>query len=147
MTNNKSLIFMVVAALGLGLAWLFAAWAGAGLQQAQAAVGKVEQAEKGLVALKEQLTRWENAGSQTLGSVEPVALNAIFLPAELPKSAQLLAGLYADHGYFNLRQFSLSWGDNDKSDSGSVAQMTVNGEKIFIGQHKQPAAPAVEGGH
>lgn len=139
MTNNKSFIFMVAASLALGFAWLFAGWAGAGLEQAKTAVEKVGQAEKDLAALKEQVVHWEKAGAQALGSVEPVALDARFLPSELPKSAPLLAGLYADHGYFNLHHFVFSWGEGDGAEVGNVAKMTVAGEKMFLGQ-RAPAS-------
>ncbi|MDP1605164.1 MAG: hypothetical protein Q8L93_00710 [Rhodocyclaceae bacterium] len=142
MTNNKSFIFLVAASLALGFAWLFAGWAGAGLGQAKTAVQRVGQAEKDLATLNEQVLRWEKAGAQSLGSVEPVALDAKFLPSELPKSALLLAGLYADHGYFNLRRFVFSWGETGGDVAGSVARMTVEGEKVFLGQRAPVTAAA-----
>lgn len=142
MTNNKPFIFLAVASLLLAAAWLAAGWAGAGLEQARAGMQKVEQAEKDVATLKEQLARWEAVGKRSMGSVEPVALNAKFLPAELPKSATLLAGLYAQHGYFNLRHFSLSWGSGAGAEAvGDIALMTVAGEKVFLGQ-REPAPPA-----
>lgn len=141
MTTNKPFIFLALASLVLGIAWLAAGWAGAGLEQAKSAVRKVEQAEKDLATLNEQVLRWEKAGAQSLGSVEPVALDAKFLPSELPRSALLLAGLYANHGYFNLRHFAFSWGETGGDGAGSVARMTVEGEKVFLGQ-RAPMATA-----
>lgn len=146
MSNNKPFIFLAIASLLLAAAWLAAGWAGAGLKQVQAAMQKVEQAEKDIATLKDQLARWEAAGKRSLGSVEPVALDAKFLPSELPKSAVLLAGLYGDHGYFNLRHFSLSWGSGAgapvvgevASAAGDIALMTVAGEKVFLGR-REPA--------
>jgi len=141
MTHNKSFIFLAIASLLLAAAWLAAGWAGAGQRQAQAAMQKLERAEKDVATLKEQLARWEALGKRSLGSVEPVALDAKFLPAELPRSAALLAGLYADHGYFNLRHFSLSWGSGAGTDGGDgaghvgdIAIMSVAGEKVFLGR-------------
>ena len=147
MTNNKSFVFLVIGSLLAGLGWLAAAWAGAGLAQVQTAVQGVARAEPDLVALKEQVVRWEQAGAVTIVSVEPVALGAKFAPGELPRSAQLLAGLYGEHGYFNLRHFVLSWGaDGGAGAADGMANMTVEGEKIFLGQRAplDKAAPAAK---
>jgi len=150
MTNDKPFIFLAIASLLLAAAWLAAGWAGAGQRQAQAAMQRVEQAERDVAALEQQLLRWEAVGKRALGSVEPVALDAQFLPAELPRSAALLAGLYADHGYFNLRHFSLAWGSGAGADGaaeavghvGDVVRMTVAGEKVFLGRPDPAPAAA-----
>jgi len=129
--TKKPFIFLVLASILFAVGWLAFGWAGAGLDKAQAGKQAVEKAEKDLADLKAQLALWEQAGQRTVASVQPVALEAKFAPHELPKTAELLAGLYADRGYFNLRSFSLSWGEAEGS--GSVAQMSVTGEKVFVG--------------
>ena len=129
--RNKSFIFMSIASLLLGIAWLFVTWSGTGLTQARAAAQQIERSEQDLAVFKRELARWEQVGVHALGSVEPVSLDTKFLPTELPKSAQILAGLYADHGYFNLRHFRFSWGQGN-AETGNVANMIVEGEKVFL---------------
>ena len=135
--RNKSFIFMSLASVLMAAAWLFAAWASTGMTQAKTAALQMNQTEQDLAHFKQELARWEMVGVHALGSVEPVLLDTKFVPTELPKSAQLLAGLYADHGYFNLRHFLFSW-NTGNAETNNVATMIIEGEKVFLAQGVPP---------
>lgn len=129
--SRTPFIFLTVASVLCALAWLGLGWAQASRSQAQTALRGLEQTRAELAQTQAQLARWEALGLQrVVGRVEPVALEAGFTPAELARSAVLLAGLYADHGYFNLHRFSLAWAaDGAQTD---MVRMTLQGEKVFV---------------
>jgi len=55
-----------------------------------------------------------------------VSLTADFAPNELPGINRVLAGMYADHGYLNLKSFDFAWG------AGGNVHVAVTGDKVFL---------------
>jgi len=134
MSTRKSFIFLLLASVFCAAAWLAHGWAQQGRTQAQQALQGLEQTRGEIEQLRTDLGRWEAAsarwgGTQATGRVEPVALQAAFLPSELQRSAALLAGLYADHGHFQLEHFSLSRGQEEAMTE--QVRMEVRGVKVF----------------
>jgi len=143
MSTHKSFLFLLLASVFCAAAWLAHGWAQQGRTQAQQALQGLEQTRAQVELLRTELARWDAAsarwgGAQAIGRVEPVALQAAFLPSELPRSAALLAGLYADHGHFLLEHFSLSWGQEGAATE--QVRMEVRGEKVFL-VTSAPAGP------
>lgn len=111
-----------------------------GADKAARSIEKLRQSEEALAKLKGQLARWkaENAGGGAgMPRVEPVALSADFSPGELPGIGKVLAGMYAENGFLNLKQFIFEWRDAPGTkDPGAVdgrtARLTVVGEKVFL---------------
>jgi len=133
--QNRPFIFMLLASVLCAVAWLAHGWAQQGRTQAQQALQGLEQTRAQIEQLQADLAHWEAAsarwgGAQAVGRVESVALEISFPPSDLPRSAALLAGLYADHGHFRLEYFSLSWEQDDEA--AEQVSMEVHGEKIFI---------------
>jgi len=140
MTLHKSFLFMLLASVFCAAAWLAHGWAQQGRAQAQQALQGLEQTRAQLEQLGLQLQRWEAVGQHAVGRVEPVALHVELPPAELARSAELLAGLYLEHGHFRLEHFSLERLEQDEAAGPASLSMTVRGEKIFTSQRAPESA-------
>ena len=136
-TSFTWLVAGSLVAAGGALAWRVTA---SGAEKADRALQQLKQSEDEFARVKAQLARWELAqavGGVGVPRVEPVALSADFSPAELPGIGRVLAGMYAEHGFLNLKQFVFELreasGPTDGTNvGGRVARITVHGEKVFL---------------
>ncbi|MDZ4202955.1 MAG: hypothetical protein U1C96_12510 [Gallionella sp.] len=132
--GKKSITLLVVGSLVAGLGAMAVHMTMVSAEKSKRSLEALAQSEAEFGRVKEQLDRWlkvQATGEVTVPRVEPVALSADFSPEEFPGINRVLAGMYADNGFLNLRSFVFTL-SGTAGPGGNVAHVTVSGEKVFM---------------
>ncbi len=139
--TRKTHLLLVAASLLLGISLsayqIEISWA----QSRKETMDNLNQAEAKLVALRRNITLYENfksgvVGDKALTKHEKVSVTSSFTAAELPKIPHFLTQAYEKDGFLLLKSFSLAWSDvsDAQTKSGESAKLELNlvGEKVFM---------------
>ncbi len=127
--GKTSFLWLLAGSVALAVGMLTHSVINANVKRTDSSLQQLKQSEEEFARVKTQLAKWERAkasGAVTLPRVQPVALTAEFAPEELPGISRVLSGMYADHGFLNLKSFTYQWGTN------KTVHMEVLGDKIFL---------------
>jgi hypothetical protein len=126
--GKKSFIWLAVGSIAVAGGLVAYTVVHNSAEKTHQAMQQLVQSEAEFVRVKAQLAKWEKArasGSVVMPRVEPVSLTASFAPDEVLDISRVLGGMYAEHGYLNLKSFTLTR-------SGASLQVAVLGDKVFL---------------